>query len=354
MPGVIFDVRSPGEYQQGRIPGSISLPLFSNEERAKVGTTYKQINREAAVELGIEIAGPKAINIVGTAKKAVQARSPNNLVAKVYCWRGGMRSHAIATLLSAAGISSITLQGGYKTFRRWCLETLKRPQNLVIIGGRTGTGKTAILHALQNQGEQVLNLEALACHRGSAYGIIPGEQQPSTEQFENEIAWQWNGFNPQKPVWIEGESRLIGKCKIPDALFYQMTQAPIFLVDRPLEERLDIIYRDYHGLSEEQLITATQNIAKKLGSERAQKIITAIRSKTLHRRDAQAVDFFVESILSYYDKTYHHAIHRCQQPLYTITGQGWSDEQWAEVLQQSLVSSPPCLDRSKRTCSKNT
>ncbi len=152
--GPILDVRSPGEYEQGHIPGAVSLPLFSNEERAQVGICYKQKSRDQAVELGFDIAGPKFADFIRTAKKL----APEKMV-RIHCWRGGMRSGAIAWVLNLAGFKTVTLIGGYKAFRQWVRRTVATPKPIILLGGMTGTAKTDILHALAQQGEQMLDLE---------------------------------------------------------------------------------------------------------------------------------------------------------------------------------------------------
>jgi tRNA 2-selenouridine synthase len=178
IPGVILDVRSPAEYLQGHIPGAKSLPLLSDEERAKVGICYKQQGRETAVELGFEIVGPKCADFITQAKHL----APDKIV-RLYCWRGGMRSESMAWLLERAGFHVTLLTGGYKAFRRWGRSLFQIPQNIIILAGMTGTGKTEILKALAAKGEQILDLEQLANHRGSSYGSLGQLPQPTNEQF---------------------------------------------------------------------------------------------------------------------------------------------------------------------------
>ena len=149
-PGIILDVRSPAEYEQGHIPGAVSFPLFTNEERAIVGTCYKQQGREQAIELGFEIAGPKFAEFVRRAKRLAPDRQ-----VRVHCWRGGMRSEAVAWVLRMGGLQVSVLEGGYKAFRRWVLSSFEVPKPILILGGMTGTGKTAILNELAAQGSQV-------------------------------------------------------------------------------------------------------------------------------------------------------------------------------------------------------
>lgn len=323
--GVILDVRSPGEYLHGHIPNGVSFPLFSDDERALVGTTYKQKSREDAVELGVDLVGPRCGDMVRAAKKHEAS------LYKVHCWRGGMRSGFVAQLLTWSGLPTITLEGGYKTFRRWVLETLEKPLHLLVVGGLTGSGKTRILHALQARGEQTIDLELLACHKGSAYGGIPGKPQPTTEQFENDLAVAIDALDGSRPVWVEGESRMIGRCKIPDPLYNAMQAATYFQVKRPLQERLQVIHEDYNAYPREHLIASTRRLEKQLGRDRTEQVIKAIDQNLFHGA-SKAPDFFVESVLAYYDKTYEHTIARRQRPPVPIEGAGWSEDLWAEKL----------------------
>lgn len=323
MPGTILDVRSPGEFLQGRIPGAINLPLFTNEERAIVGTLYKQQGKEAAVLEGLRIVGPKLASFVTTAQNAV-----GDGYAKVHCWRGGMRSGSMAWLLKTAGMKTVTLEGGYKAFRKWVLQVLATPRQVVVIGGLTGSGKTSLLHALQRYGEQVLDLEKLANHRGSSFGMLGMGEQPSVEQFENEIAMQWARFDLSRPVWIEDESRMVGICKIPDPLFAMMSQAPLYLIERPLSERLNNLHTDYGHVPFSELKHATQRISKRLGGARSQEVISLIDENRL----AEAAQL----VLQYYDATYSHMLKRRGQKIFAIKAEGLDNENVAALLLQTL------------------
>lgn len=319
LPGAILDVRSPGEYLHARIPGAVSLPLFSDSERAVVGTLYKQKGKDPAVLEGLRIAGPKLAGFVESAREAVGSGH-----AKVHCWRGGMRSGSMAWLLKSAGLPTATLSGGYKAFRNWVLKTLQAPRRLIVVGGLTGSGKTAILHALQRQGEQTLDLEQLAGHRGSSYGMLGMTPQQSSEQFENEIALQWHRFDPNRPVWIEDESRLVGTCKIPDAIFTGMQKAPLYLVERPQQERLATLKKDYGCFTPADLKMATERISRRLGGARTQQVIALIDSG--HWRDA------AELVLQYYDTAYSHTLVKRQRQAVPVCVAGLDDDKWAELL----------------------
>jgi tRNA 2-selenouridine synthase len=327
--GVILDVRSPAEYVQGHIPGAESFPLFDNEERAQIGICYKQQGQEPAIELGLAIAGPKLASFVSTAKTLAwdRAASPAaNRQVRVHCWRGGMRSSSMATLLETAGLKVSVLEGGYKAFRRWVRSTLALPKSILMLGGMTGTGKTAILAALAAQGEQVLDLEHLANHRGSSYGNLTLPAQPSTEHFENQIALQWAAFNSQKPVWIEAESQRIGTCRIPDEVFHLMANAPVFEVQRSHSERIALLKQMYGIVNIEELVIATERIRKRLGGLRTQQVIELI-----HKGEAeQAIDL----VLDYYDKTYRYDLQRREVPIQTVDVTGLSAWESATLLSE--------------------
>jgi len=335
-PGVILDVRSPAEYDRGHIPGAISFPLFDNNERAQVGTCYKQQGRDAAVELGLAIVGPKLANFVAWAK----ALAPD-LVLRIHCWRGGMRSGSMAWLMETAGFRVSLLDRGYKGYRNWVRTTLAIPKPILTLGGMTGSGKTDILLALAEQGEQVLDLEHLANHRGSSYGSLGMPPQPSTEQFENLIAMQWASANPKQPVWIESESRMVGTCRVPDELFQQMMTSPILQVNRSRSERVVLLLEAYGSSDQEQLIAATERLKKRLGSERTQAAIHCIRQGNL----AAAI----EIVLDYYDKTYHYDLQRRNVPIHAIDITGLSVEESAANLINAATELLPRPDSSGET-----
>ncbi|PZO49860.1 MAG: tRNA 2-selenouridine(34) synthase MnmH [Phormidesmis priestleyi] len=321
--GPILDVRSPSEYAQGHIPGAISFPLFSDDERAQVGICYKQQGRDQAVELGFEIAGPKFADFIRQAKGI----APDKKV-RIHCWRGGMRSGAIAWTLDLAGFHTITLQGGYKAFRQWVRRTVATPQNIVLLGGMTGTAKTDILHALAQQGEQVLDLEGYASHRGSSFGGVCLPPQPSTEQFENWVAGAWHRFDSQRPIWIEAESRRIGTCRLPPELFEQMEAAFALEITRPIDERLALLVDIYGQADPTELIAATERIRKRLGGKRTQDAVALIQAGDLTAAFA--------ILLTYYDRTYRYGLEQRTSFVPEIDVSGLSAEQAAERLRASL------------------
>jgi tRNA 2-selenouridine synthase len=304
--GVIVDVRSPGEFAQGHIPGAYNLPLFSDEERALVGTTYKRSGKKEAVHLGLSLVGPKLSSFVSNAEVLSQGKP-----LKIHCWRGGMRSSSMAWLLQTAGFQTSTLAGGYKSFRRWALSLFTQPYRLCVIGGLTGSGKTALLQELSLKNEQVLDLEALAHHRGSAYGMLGQPKQPTTEQFENHLALKLSSIDLSSPLWCEDESRMIGTCNIPDPLFVQMRQSPLYVVERSKEERIQHLLKTYGGIPKEELIQATLKIVKRLGGARAQEIISCIQNNQL--------DNAIDLVLTYYDATYAYGLKSRKGEIFTYS-----------------------------------
>lgn len=300
QPGAALDVRSPGEFQQGHIPGSFSFPLFNDAERAQIGTTYKKQSRQEAVELGLLLIEPKLEVLLNEASSRLDSSG------KVLCWRGGMRSGFTALLLELLGYSMHTLLGGYKTYRRWALQRLSRISpagqipKLFILGGFTGSGKTAVLQELRKIGEQVIDLEGLANHRGSAFGGIGLSPQPTQEQFENDLAFQLEQMDWTKPVWMEDESRLIGRCHLPFALFEGILNAPLFFMQCPLPERLQNLLDQYENAPIQQLLESYLRISKRLGSQLTKEIRELFEEKKR--------DLALEKLLTYYDKSYQHQL----------------------------------------------
>jgi tRNA 2-selenouridine synthase len=318
-PGTMLDVRSPGEYEHGHIPGAVSFPLFTNEERAAVGTCYKQQGRDPAVELGLALVGPKLAQFVEKAKELAADRT-----LRIHCWRGGMRSGSMAWLMETAGFQVTLLDKGYKGFRQWVRSTLAVPKPTLTLGGMTGTGKTAILYALAAQGEQILDLEKHASHRGSSYGNLGLPPQPSTEQFENLLAVEWAQLTPDRPVWVEAESRMVGTCRVPDELFGQMMAAPVVQIERPRSERIALLLQDYGVVDLAQLITATERLEKRLGGDRTRAAVELIVAGDL----AGAI----EIVLNYYDKTYLYDLKRRNMPIFPVDVNGCSNQEWAIAL----------------------
>ncbi len=307
----ILDVRSPVEFEQGNIPGSVNFPLFSNEERAKIGICYKEKGREAAIELGFDLVGPRLGDMIRRAFEIAPEKA-----VRVHCWRGGMRSESVAWLLESTGFRTVILDGGYKSYRRWVRQVLASPRQINILGGLTGTGKTHILKALRDNGVQVLDLEGLANHRGSSFGGLGMPPQPSTQYFENLIGEELAAFDPDRDVWIEAESGRIGKCRVPEELFRQMRSASMVGITRPIEERLRILTEMYGEADFSDLIEATKRITKQLGGERTRTAVDLISKNKI--REACRV------ILEYYDRSYEVSSKRRPATIFEINVGGMS------------------------------
>jgi len=327
----VIDVRSPGEYKHAHIPNAHSLPLFTDEERKVVGTTYKQQSREQAIKAGLDFFGPKmkliverVEEIIGNRQLAISnpANDGNPLpIANcllLYCWRGGMRSAAVAWLLDLYGFKVYTLAGGYKKFRNYVLDTFKIPFCFNILGGYTGSGKTELLKVLQQKGERVIDLEGFANHKGSAFGNIGMPAQPSQEMFENLLATElrksivnseWsikdNSDSPltihHSPLWLEDESQRIGLVNIPNELWKNMRQSAVYFLDIPFEERLKHIVQEYGSLEEEKVIDAITRISQKLGNLNAKTAILLLK-------EGKIIESF-DILLKYYDKLYFKSLH---------------------------------------------
>jgi len=292
----VVDVRSPLEYAQGHIPEALNIPLFDNHERKVVGTKYKQVNKEAAMYAGLDFAGKKLVNLA----KEGERFAGKNKTLLVHCWRGGMRSKSMLWLFETMGITCHLLEGGYKSYRRYIKEQLAKSLDLRVVGGRTGSGKTAILHHLEGLGEQVIDLEGLAKHKGSAFGALGESEQPTTEQFENNLAHKILNLDRQKTTWIEDESRNIGKCVLPGEFYAHMREAELFFLDVSREERAKHLVADYATYGKEDLKACLNKIAKRLGGDRTREAIESIE-----RRDFHATAMIT---LHYYDKAYMYSL----------------------------------------------
>ncbi len=288
----IIDVRSPGEFEKAHIPGAINIPLFENDERAKVGTRYKHVGKDSAVILGLEIVGPKLASFVKKVKKI----APNKEVL-VHCWRGGMRSGSFAWLLETAGFQVNTLKGGYKAYRNLVLEIFEKPLNLIIVGGKTGSAKTETLYELAKNGEQVIDLEGLANHKGSAFGAIGQAKQPSTEYFENMLFNIIQSFDLTAVIWIEDESKNIGTCNIPNGLWLQIRAAKVLFLDIEPEARVPFLVEKYaqEGFDAD-LQASLDHIQKRLGGQEYKNASEALSIKNYAE--------VARITLKYYDKWY--------------------------------------------------
>jgi len=321
--GPILDVRSPGEYAQAHIPGAISLPLFSDAERAEIGTLYKQRGRGPAVRRGLALVGPRLEALAADLQRHADAAGGQPL--RLHCWRGGMRSGSVAWLAGTLELPVLLLEGGYKRFRRWALELFEQPWPVRLLGGRTGSGKTELLLALQRRGVAVIDLEGLAHHRGSSFGGLGLPPQPSSEHYENRLAQALWNQRTAASIWLEAESAQVGRCRIPAGLWRQMQRAPALEICRPLEERLARLVAVYGPQGREPLRQATERIARRLGPQRTAAALAAI--------DRQDWAGACRQILDYYDRCYDHGMQQHGGPaLPRLALQGLSDAAAAERL----------------------
>ncbi len=293
----ILDVRSPGEFAQAHIPRAISLPLFSNEQRKIVGTAYKQESRETAIKIGLEYFGPNMRNVVEEVEKITGGQSGEVLI---HCWRGGMRSGAIAWLLDLYGFKVTLLDGGYKAYRNWVLAQFSVTYKLHIIGGYTGSGKTDLLATLKEAGYAAVDLEGLANHRGSALGGIQQPPQPSQEMFENMLASQLYRYRNADVIFIEDESQRIGNLQVPNSFWDTMSNSTVYFLNIPFEERLRYLLPIYGELPTDRIAHAIQRIKKRLGGLEA-------KNATKHLEDGDMESCF-RILLTYYDRWYSRAL----------------------------------------------
>lgn len=296
----VLDVRSPGEYNHAHIPGALSFPLFSDEKRKVIGTTYKQVSKQSAIKIGLETFGKNLVKMVEEAEQLIVTKNNPSREVVIHCWRGGMRSAAVAWLLDLYGFTVHVLVGGYKSYRRWALKQFEKEYAITLIGGYTGSNKTGILQLLKKAGEPVIDLEALAGHMGSAFGNLQRTEQPSQEQFENNLAFelfQCSGNGSTKKIWMEHESQRIGNLNIPLCFFNYFSHLPYYFIHVPVEERLKHIVTCYGKASKESLISAILRITKKLGGLEAKTAINLLM-------DDDITGCFA-LLLKYYDKLYH-------------------------------------------------
>jgi tRNA 2-selenouridine synthase len=310
---LLLDVRSPGEFSHAHIPQAVSLPLFTDEERKVVGTAYKQENKQKAIKHGLKYFGTNMVQMVEKVEGLMASKKNNsNNTVLVHCWRGGMRSAGVGWLLDLYGFKVYTLVGGYKAYRNWVLKQFDKEYNIQILGGLTGAGKTPLLHQLQKAGEKIIDLEAIAHHKGSAFGGLDGVEQPTAEMFENQLAMQlFKASVDDGTIWIENESQRIGNINMPSNFFKNIRTKPVFFLDIPFEERLNHIVAGYGKHKKENLINTIVRIKKRLGG---------LETKN-------AINFLLEDnvkecfriLLSYYDKWYMKNSLEKEEPQQLIT-----------------------------------
>lgn len=287
----VVDVRSPSEFRTGHIPGAFNIPLFDDRERELVGTIYKKEGRKEAILKGLQLTGPQMYTKLAEA----QSKAKENKLL-VHCWRGGMRSEAMAWLFSLGDIETQILDGGYKSYRHLVLEKLSEERKYLILGGLTGSGKTEILNYMKNVGHQVIDLEGLACHKGSAFGSLGQSEQPSSEHFANLLFHEIEKTDRSKIVWLEDESKNIGSVFLPDKFFINLRESPVIGLMMAVETRMPRLLKEYSTYSKEELISSINRIAKRLGGDNTREAISEVEKSNFSRA--------IEITLNYYDKTY--------------------------------------------------
>ena len=287
----IADVRSPFEFTTGHNPGAVNIPLFNDKERESVGTIYKKEGRIPAILEGLKHAAPAMSFKLEQALKI--ARNGKLLV---HCWRGGMRSEAMAWLFSLVDIETKVLDGGYKSYRHHILDSLSEKRKIIVLGGMTGSSKTHILKYLKEHHQQVLDLEGLANHKGSAFGSLGQQPQPSSEQFANMLFDEWKQIDRNIPFWVEDESRNIGSVFMPDRFYLNMQDTPAIILMMDVKTRLPRLMEEYSTYSAESLKASIMKIRKRLGGDNTRDALNAVEVGDFAKA--------IEIVLYYYDKAY--------------------------------------------------
>jgi len=316
----VVDVRSQGEFQEGHIPKAINIPLLNNEERIAVGTDYKQKGQHEAIKTGFRLVGPRLLDIINEAEKV-----SDNKELLVHCWRGGMRSNNFCQFVGMAGVKTHSLKGGYKAYRTQALESFKKSMNLVLLTGCTGSGKSEVLRALKAKGEQVLDLESLADHKGSAFGGLLMPPQPTTEQFQNELFEEILDLDLTRRIWVEDESIAIGKIFLPHDFWKQMTHSPLIQMGVEKEVRVQRLVEEYGPADREEFLTIMGKIVTKLGGQHYKRA----REKLADGDMVSVIDI----LLTYYDKAYLRSIEKRKSMLRgSLVWDGVNNKEYAQQL----------------------
>lgn len=300
----IIDARTPAEFEEDRIPGALNCPVLDNAQRATIGTIYKQRSAFEARRLG---AAMVAENIARHLYAHFQDR-PKNWRPLVYCWRGGQRSGAFVTWLRLVGWDACQLEGGYKSWRRQIVaELTELPQRLAfrVLCGATGSAKTRVLDALASLGAQVLDLEALAVHKGSVLGAVPGHPQPTQKWFETRLYQQLRALDPGRLVYVEAESRKIGRIHLPDALIAQVRAAPCIAIEAGREARLEFLVRDYAYLGDD-----VDDLQRRIACLKGLQSNETLTRWMALAREHRLAELFAELVDQHYDPLYQRSQHR--------------------------------------------
>lgn len=291
----VVDVRSEGEYDQGHIPGAINIPILNNTERKSVGTDYKQKGQKEAIMTGFRLIGPRLNEIIEEATRVADGKE-----LLVHCWRGGMRSNYFCQFVNMARVKAQSLEGGYKTYRQSALESFKLPLKLRVIGGSTGSGKSEIIRALASKGEQIIDLESLANHKGSVFGGLMMPAQPTTEQFQNDLFEAIMKLDLNRTIWIEDESLSIGRIFLPMDFWQTMSSSPVVEVELNRGKRIERLVNEYGPADRMQFLELMGRITKRLGGQNYK----AAKEKLLEGDMHTTIDI----LLTYYDKAYEYGL----------------------------------------------
>jgi len=293
----IVDVRSEAEFKAGHIPQAVNIPLLNDAERKIVGTAYKQNGQHEAIREGIRLVGPRLTQIINDTERISNCKE-----ILVHCWRGGMRSRNFCQFVGMAGIKSQSLDGGYKGYRQAAVESFKGKFPFLLITGFTGSGKSEILRALKEKGEQILDLERLANHKGSVFGGLMMPDQPTTEQFQNELFEEILKLDLSRRVWLEDESLAIGKIFLPVDFWNTMKTGDLIEINVPKSIRIERLVSEYGDADRSEFLEIMGKIIKRLGGQH----YNSAREKLL-QDDMHSV---IDILLTYYDKAYRESIEK--------------------------------------------
>ena len=296
----LIDVRTPQEFKLGHIPGAHNVPVLSDEGGELVQTAYDQQGKEAAMLLGLDLCSRRMRPLIEQIKLIAHNKKTNTFL--VYGAYNGLRSKSLSLLMRLFDYEVSTLADGYQAFRNYTHTIVREQKKMIILGGSTGSGKTHILRALKEHGEQIIDLELLAQHRGSIFGSLGQKNQPTQEQFENELTLAWRSIDPEKTVWIEDEDRYIGRLSIPEMFWNSMREAPVMYIKVPEKQRISNLCREYGAYSLDALIPCVTRLTQRIGGMITQEIITALQAS-----DTQTA---CTLLLAYYDKMYQQGLMR--------------------------------------------
>lgn len=332
----VIDARSEGEHAEDHLPGALNWPSLDNEERIRVGTLYKQVSPFEAQKIGAALV---AANISRHIQTHVLDKA-KHWQPLIYCWRGGKRSNSLALILGQIGFKVHLIEGGYKAFRQAVVQDTPRrvaPLQFRVLCGPTGSGKTRLLQALATQGAQVLDLEALASHRASVLGVIPGQPQPTQKAFETRLWDTLRRFDPARPVFVEAESKKVGNLTIPESLITAMRAAPCIRLDLALEHRVQLLMEDYDYFARDTEFFCER--LQRLADLKGHAVVEAWQTQV---RAGQTTAVVADLLERHYDPGYESSTarnfgHYAQAPVLSLQGPGEAD--MAQAAHQAIVLS---------------